>query len=101
VPDKNDIEEQETIKPAQRLCNEIQLFDLCDLERCNHKEGRYCTKEELLTRFERISEKDDTRPVPDSYLSEEPEDGEEEEEGGYGDELDDLDDDGPGDWEDE
>jgi len=101
MPDKDDIEEQETDKPAQRLCSEIQLFDLCDLERCSHKQGRYCTNGELLTRFERISEKDDTRPVSDSYLSE---DGEEADDGVYGEEpdgLDGLDDDDRDDWEDE
>jgi hypothetical protein len=101
VQDKDDIEEQETDKPVQRLCSEIQLFDLCDLERCSHKEGRYCTNGELLTRFERISEKDDTRPVSDSYPSEGPEDGEEADDDVFGDGLGDLDDDDRGDWEDE
>ncbi len=63
MQDNDDIEEQEPDKPVQRLCSEIQLFDLCDLERCSHKEGRFCSNVELLTRFERISEKDDMRPV--------------------------------------
>jgi len=98
VADKDDIEEQETGKPAQRLCSEIQLFDLCDLERCSHKEGRFCTDGELLTRFERISEKDDTRP----YLIEGSEEGEEADDDVYGDDgLDNLDDGEQEDWEDE
>jgi hypothetical protein len=97
VQDKDDIEEQETDKPLQRLCSEIQLFDLCYLERCNHKEGRFCTNGELLTGFERISEKDDTN----SYLPEEPEEGEETDEDACGDALDDRGDDDQGDWEDD
>jgi hypothetical protein len=101
VPDKDDIEEQETDKPVQRLCNESQLFDLCDLERCGHKKDRYCTNGELLTRFERISEKDDTRLVSDSSLSEGLEDGEETDDDVYGDGSGDLDDDDREDWEDE
>lgn len=43
----------------QRLCSEIQLFDLCDLEYCDYKEGRYCTKEDLLALFEGIKEEDE------------------------------------------
>jgi hypothetical protein len=97
VPDKDNIEEQETDKPVQRLCSEIQLFDLCSLERCSHKEGRFCTNGELLTRFERISEKDDTR----SYLFEGSEDGEEVDDDAYGDGLDERDDDDQGDCEDD
>lgn len=92
MQDNDDIEEQEPDKPVQRLCSEIQLFDLCDLERCGHKEGRFCSNVELLTRFERISEKDDTRPVSDSYLTEGAEDGEEADDDAYGDGLDDRDD---------
>ena len=49
-------------RPVQRLCNEIQLFDLCDLETCRYKQGRFCTDEELLTRFESIAEEEE-RPV--------------------------------------
>lgn len=101
MPDKDDFEEHEPDKPVQRLCSEIQLFDLCDLERCSHKEGRYCTNEELLTRFDRISEKDDTRPVSDSYLTEGTEDGDGADDDAYGDGPDDLDDDDRGDWEEE
>jgi hypothetical protein len=47
---------------VRRLCNEIQLFDLCDLERCRHKEGLFCTDQELVGRFESIADVED-RPV--------------------------------------
>ena len=47
---------------VQRLCGEIQLFDLCDLDVCGRKEGRFCTDQELIARFERISE-DDRQPA--------------------------------------
>jgi len=45
--------------PADRLCSEIQLFDLCELDSCRHKRGRFCSNEELLSRFENIKEEDD------------------------------------------
>lgn len=61
----------ETSSP-KRLCSEIQLFDLCDLECCGYKDGRYCTREELISRFERIAEEDERSPQ--RYLAEEPED---------------------------
>jgi len=51
------------VKPAQRLCSEIQLFDLCDLESCTYKEGRFCSNEELLERFEQIADEDERTPV--------------------------------------
>ncbi|NVN89536.1 MAG: hypothetical protein HXX11_02935 [Desulfuromonadales bacterium] len=47
------------VQPIKRLCGEIQLFELCDLECCNHKDGRFCTHSELLERFERIADEDD------------------------------------------
>jgi hypothetical protein len=49
-------------KPAQRLCNEIQLFELCDLESCSCKAGRFCTNSDLLERFEDIAEADMRNP---------------------------------------
>ena len=58
----------ETTTP--RLCSEIQLFDLCEEEVCGHKAGKFCTKGELLTRFETILAKDDERS-PEQYLAEE------------------------------
>ena len=44
---------------AQRLCSEIQLFDLCDLDSCRFKSSRFCTNEQLLSKFEAIKEEDD------------------------------------------
>ena len=46
----------------QRLCSEIQLFDLCDRDVCAHKDGRYCTKGDILARFEAISEHEERSP---------------------------------------
>ncbi len=55
------------VQPVKRLCGEIQLFDLCDLDHCNHKDGRFCTHTDLLTRFEHIADEEDAvqqnRPV--------------------------------------
>jgi len=50
---------EEKTAPADRLCSEIQLFDLCELDSCHHKSGRFCTNEELLAKFENIKEMDD------------------------------------------
>jgi hypothetical protein len=60
-----------------RLCSEIQLFDLCTKEKCDAKNGRFCTDEILLAKFENISQEDDFPPV--QYLGDDAgEDGEEE-----------------------
>lgn len=59
----------ETQQRVQRLCSEIQLFDLCELDSCSHKDGRYCTEGGILERFEAIKEEDE-RSV-EQYLSEE------------------------------
>jgi hypothetical protein len=59
----------ETPKGTQRLCSEIQLFDLCDLDYCNSKQGRFCTNPDALQRFEAIKEEE-----PEQYISEELED---------------------------
>ena len=67
----------ETPKHAQRLCSEIQLFDLCDLETCCQKNGRYCTNPEVLERFEAIKEEDERSP--EQYLTEELDEDESEE----------------------
>jgi len=61
------------VTPVQRLCNEIQLFDLCELEKCNHKKGLHCTSDELLSRFEAIAEEDE-RPAASGYVCEEDDD---------------------------
>lgn len=50
------MEEQQNPK---RLCTEIQLFDLCDRDTCSHRDGRYCTKGDILAKFEAIKEEDD------------------------------------------
>ena len=42
-----------------RLCSEIQLFDLCDKDVCSHKDGRYCTKGDILARFEAVLDEED------------------------------------------
>lgn len=52
-------DETESVAPANRLCSEIQLFDLCDLDTCGHKKERFCTNEQLLKKFEAIREEDD------------------------------------------
>ncbi len=82
--------EEEVAELPRRLCSEIQLFDLCELERCRFKDDRFCTDPELLARFEAVAEPEDR---PAQRFS----DDEEEEEGLY---LDDLEDD-ESDFEDE
>ena len=62
VVDSIEDTEEKPATPVKRLCNEIQLFDLCELERCGHKKGLYCTSDELLNRFEAIAEEDE-RPA--------------------------------------
>jgi hypothetical protein len=52
-----------------RLCSEIQLFDLCDKDVCQHKDGRYCTKGDILARFEAIKEEDERSP--EQFMAEE------------------------------
>lgn len=60
---------------TKRLCSEIQLFDLCDLDTCTCKDGRFCTNPEILARFEAIKEEDDrTQYVADEYDEEGEED---------------------------
>jgi len=67
-----------TVQRTQRLCSEIQLFDLCDLDACSQKDGRYCTNPEVLERFEAIKEEDERSP--EQYLTEDLEEDEEVEE---------------------
>ncbi len=55
-------ETPEELSPAaRRLCSEIQLFDLCDLDSCRFRSSRFCTNDELITKFESIKEDDDNR----------------------------------------
>ena len=68
----------------RRLCNEIQLFDLCELEKCHFKDDRFCTDPEMLARFEAAADpedrpkwhlgKDDDQDEDDLFDSEEFED---------------------------
>ncbi|HIJ97237.1 MAG TPA: hypothetical protein HPP94_16175 [Desulfuromonadales bacterium] len=62
-------------KPKQesRLCSEIQLFDLCDLDVCRYKSGRFCTNADLVERFDKISEDDDF-PSPLRFVENESDD---------------------------
>jgi len=77
---EEEIDSIEPAKPVQRLCSEIQLFDLCDLDRCRYKEGRFCTQAQLLARFEWIADKEENSKV--TYLDVEGEFEEDEEQGG-------------------
>jgi len=55
--------QEEPILAAQRLCSEIQLFDLCELDACSFKRNRFCTNQELLEKFESIKEEDDRQTI--------------------------------------
>lgn len=48
--------ETETKEVPRRLCSEIQLFDLCELQKCHFKDDRFCTDPEMLARFEAAAE---------------------------------------------
>jgi hypothetical protein len=65
----------------ERLCSEIQLFDLCDLDSCASKSGRFCTDPLLLGRFEKIAEKE--LISSEHYISEEIDDEEASDSYGY------------------
>ncbi|HOP40559.1 MAG TPA: hypothetical protein PLI53_05910 [Geobacteraceae bacterium] len=75
----------------QRLCSEIQLFDLCSKETCTKKKGRYCTDETLLDKFEAISQEEDFSS--DHYFEGEPGDEEDGDYPGFGGDYDDDEDD--------
>lgn len=70
----------ETMEPPRRLCSEIQLFDLCELERCRFKDGRFCTEPALLARFEAVAEPQD-RPTTRFEENEDEEEFDEDEDG--------------------
>lgn len=74
----------------RRLCSEIQLFDLCELESCSHRDERFCTDPEMISRFEAVAEPEDRKQTPcpdDDELDDEPDsrryDDEEEDDDGY------------------
>lgn len=74
--------EETTIQ--SRLCSEIQLFDLCDMgptDVCGHRDGRYCTKGDIVARFEAISEDDDRSP--EQFMADELDDAEDAGDLGY------------------
>lgn len=56
------LEDEQVPELPRRLCSEIQLFDLCELEYCTFKEGRFCTNPDTLARFEAVAEPED-RPA--------------------------------------
>lgn len=70
-------------KQPRRLCSEIQLFDLCDLETCLQKNGKFCTDSELLGQFEKESENE--LRIPERFMCEEADDDATDDECGYGD----------------
>lgn len=57
-------------KTPQRLCSEIQLFDLCEKESCDYKSDKFCTQGDLLAKFETVLAKEDDRSAA-QYLAEE------------------------------
>jgi hypothetical protein len=69
----HDSEPKPDILP-QRLCSEVQLFDLCDLDSCGRKNGRFCADPFLLDRFEKIAEEE--LRTPERYVSGEIDDAE-------------------------
>ncbi len=85
---KNSQEEQKEL--PLRLCSEIQLFDLCELDNCDFKDGRFCTNPEMLASFEAVAEPEDRQA---RYIDEVDE---ETEEDIYSEEFDEDDDDDDG-----
>lgn len=73
--------EQKQNTPPPRLCSEIQLFELCELDSCGYKNGRFCTDEDLLSRFEKIAE--DEVGAPQLYIDEEYDHDDEPDEDGF------------------
>lgn len=66
---EKDVPVEKTESP-QRLCNEIQLFDLCERADCVFKKGRYCTDPDILARFEAIGDDEDESSM-EQYLVDE------------------------------
>ena len=69
MPEEN-MDTKEQAESTRRLCSEIQLFDLCEKDVCGHKDGRYCTKGDILARFEAIMDEDDRRS-PEQFMADE------------------------------
>ena len=94
--------DQKTESTPQRLCSEIQLFDLCDLVSCKHKQEHFCNDPALLGRFEKIAEEE--LRVPECYISEDTDGFEADDGDGYGDDelrMDSSGDDRDDGWEDD
>ncbi len=53
----------------KRLCSEIQLFDLCSKDECEHKDGRYCGNIGMVAKFEAINEPDEH--LQDQFITDE------------------------------
>lgn len=53
-----------------RLCSEIQLFDLCERNKCEFKKGRFCTDGDILARFEAISDDEDANSTEQFLVDE-------------------------------
>jgi len=87
VVDSDEVVDEKPAKQVPRLCNEIQLFDLCDLEKCSSKQGAFCTNPELLGRFEAIAEEEERSA--EGFGADELDDGMEHDDDGYDDEFDD------------
>ena len=86
--DNNELKQN---KSPQRLCSEIQLFDLCVLDSCIYKTGSFCSNEDMVSQFEKIEF--EISP-PQIYMDEEFCDGDETEENDYEESDDDADSDG-------
>jgi len=65
---------------TKRLCSEIQLFDLCDREGCERKDGRFCGNSDMIAKFEAIKEEDES--LQDQFLPGESDDLEDYDEAG-------------------
>ena len=61
ILDDEDETAEEEIELVPRLCNEIQLFDLCEIDpsRCSFRDGRFCTDIDMLRAFEGEPEPED------------------------------------------
>jgi len=53
-----------------RLCSEIQLFDLCERNKCEFRKGRFCTDGDILARFEAISDDEDANSTEQFLVDE-------------------------------
>lgn len=92
LPDSEEQQEQPKLLP-KRLCTEIKLFDLCDIDFCDKKDGKFCTDPQMVSRFEAETEPED-RPKWHFDSNGADQDLDDEDENPYLDEYDDEEDDG-------